>query len=418
LGKIFIKTDSVIFSIGISIENFENLPQLISEYKLYTFGAGVNGQLGYMPEPSEIYDRLIQTAPREIPEFRHKVKSIVCDKWMLGVVTMDNDFYEAGYEEYIPPTEEDYLLKERYPQLHHNVKSVSFADVYEAIVTLDGNLYMIGTVYGIETHDEHYLSSENQPYIIKSFESIIAEPKKVEYFQNNVEMVACGKEFTAVITVNHDLVTFGDSKYIGRSADGNYALPGVVPEFNHRVKYVACGTYHTVFITLDDKIFVFGLGGFGRLGTGTEYDKLTPVELRYFGNKIKFFSCGADNTIFITQDGKVFMTGHLENVITQIRLPGDPANIPRTYNPFYPKEIRFPEMGNVISASCGVEHIALITSDHKLYTCGEGKDGQLGHGERGNYIIPKLVESLRDVKLVACGAWATAVVTGILEFKY
>jgi len=39
------------------------------------------------------------------------------------------------------------------------------------------------------------------------------------------------------------------------------------------------------------------------------------------------------------------------------------------------------DIKDVKQVSCGFRHTACVTDDGKLYTWGEGKQGQLGHGD-------------------------------------
>ena len=65
----------------------------------------------------------------------------------------------------------------------------------------------------------------------------------------------------------------------------------------------------------------------------------------------------------------------------------------------------------------GYCHVCFISNDGRLYTCGKGIDGALGHdGDKSDQLIPKIVESLIDVTDVSCSAGEhhshTLIVTG------
>lgn len=51
----------------------------------------------------------------------------------------------------------------------------------------------------------------------------------------------------------------------------------------HRVVQGSCGGTHTMVVTAEGRCFIWGRGAFGRLGTGTERNHISPVELKLPG---------------------------------------------------------------------------------------------------------------------------------------
>jgi alpha-tubulin suppressor-like RCC1 family protein len=63
---------------------------------------------------------------------------------------------------------------------------------------------------------------------------------------------------------------------------------------------------------------------------------------------------------------------------------------------------------------CGGSHTALVTTSGDVYTCGNGIFGQLGNGEEKDSNKSKLIKSLAekiDVVEASCGSAHTAIVT-------
>ena len=68
-----------------------------------------------------------------------------------------------------------------------------------------------------------------------------------------------------------------------------------------------------------------------------------------------------------------------------------------------------------MQVSCGAEHSAAVTDNGELYVWGSGSEGQLGLGT-AECELPSLLKFRSKVKLVACGYYHTAVVTGNFLF--
>ena len=80
-------------------------------------------------------------------------------------------------------------------------------------------------------------------------------------------------------------------------------------------------------------------------------------------------------------------------------------------------------MSSVVRIACGRRHVAAITDVGLLLTWGEGKHGELGHGNlnglavQSKVVVPTVVEALAGKKAfdVACGSRHTAIVTSDFE---
>ncbi|KAJ0181444.1 hypothetical protein K1T71_003529 [Dendrolimus kikuchii] len=64
-------------------------------------------------------------------------------------------------------------------------------------------------------------------------------------------------------------------------------------------------------------------------------------------------------------------------------------------------------VGKVIDVQCGYEHFILLTDTGLIYTWGNGRRLQLGHGDISNLEIPTEVEALAGVKIIkiCAGGW-------------
>jgi RCC1 and BTB domain-containing protein len=160
-----------------------------------------------------------------------------------------------------------------------------------------------------------------------------------------------------------------------------------------KVVLVAANGYHTACITDDGDTYTWGEGQYGNLGHGDEKSLSTPKLVNGLaGKKAKEVACGRYHTIVSTEDGRVYSFGRGSN--------GQLGHC-NFDDKLTPTLIKAPLEGkNVVQVACGYTHSMALTSDGHLYTWGDGEDGRLGHGSKGNICFPCVVESLIGHKVV------------------
>ena len=70
--------------------------------------------------------------------------------------------------------------------------------------------------------------------------------------------------------------------------------------------------------------------------------------------------------------------------------------------------------GPLCNVVCGMDHVAIISSEGELFTFGDGRSGKLGHGSEEDELVARRVEVLvgKRVTQVSCGGYHhTAVIT-------
>ncbi|XP_049393541.1 PH, RCC1 and FYVE domains-containing protein 1-like [Solanum stenotomum] len=172
-------------------------------------------------------------------------------------------------------------------------------------------------------------------------------------------------------------------------------------------QYVACGSRHAVLITKQGDIFSWGEGLNGRLGHGVESDVSSPKLIDTLcGLNVTSAACGDYHTCATTISGDLYTWG--EGTFNFGLLGHDTGIshwIPKKVRgPLVGKHVSY--------VSCGPWHSAVITSVGQLFTFGDGTFGALGHGDRCSIGIPREVETLQGLRTVrvACGHWHTAAV--------
>lgn len=58
----------------------------------------------------------------------------------------------------------------------------------------------------------------------------------------------------------------------------------------------------------------------------------------------------------------------------------------------------------VKQVSCGFEHTVCVMENGDLFSWGDNKYGQLGHGDQDGYPLPKKIECKFKAEKVICGA--------------
>lgn len=175
-------------------------------------------------------------------------------------------------------------------------------------------------------------------------------------------------------------------------------------------QHVACGSKHAVLVTKQGQIFSWGDGSGGRLGHGVEADVSYPKLIDTLsGSNIHSVACGEFHTCAVSLSGDLYTWG---DGIHKLGLLGHVSKIsqwiPR-------KVCGQMEGVHVSSISCGPWHTAAVSSAGKLFTFGDGTFGALGHGDRNSTSVPRQVETLKELRtaMASCGVWHTAAVVEV-----
>ncbi|KAI5683723.1 hypothetical protein M9H77_04951 [Catharanthus roseus] len=174
---------------------------------------------------------------------------------------------------------------------------------------------------------------------------------------------------------------------------------------------VACGSRHAVLVTKQGEVFSWGDGSGGRLGHGVETDICNPKLIDSLsGLSIESVACGEYHTCAITDSGNLYSWGDGTH---NFGLLGHGTGISHWTPKRLTRQI---EDLHISFISCGPWHSAAITSVGQLFTFGDGSFGALGHGDLSSTSIPREVETLKGLKTIriSCGFWHTAAIVDVL----
>lgn len=111
--------------------------------------------------------------------------------------------------------------------------------------------------------------------------------------------ISCGEDFTAVLTFDGGVFTFGAGMYgqLGHGQIGHEYLPRKIPDLmGSQVTQIACGRCHTiVYLSSNKRLYSFGLGGNGQLGVKSSTNNTSPsyvqIEMDNVKNNLNLSNC-------------------------------------------------------------------------------------------------------------------------------
>lgn len=215
-------------------------------------------------------------------------------------------------------------------------------------------------------------------------------------------ILSCGLNHAGLV-VSGDLYTWG-STHSGKLGHGDIEQQPVAAPLkvetlsmlNIKVFAVSCGAEHTIALC-QEGIFSWGLSTHGQLGLGDTLKRTRPVQIASLTNvTMVTIVCGQYHCLALDEEHRVWSWGWGAHGQTGVGVTNDLL---------IPTHSKVLDELSVSYLSAGFNHSAVITTNGKLYTFGNGMYGQLGHGDQEKQTTPKLVKTLSDkfVYLVECG---------------
>eukprot|EP00386_Alphamonas_edax_P013636 GDKI01042088.1.p1 GENE.GDKI01042088.1~~GDKI01042088.1.p1 ORF type:complete len:486 (+),score=80.56 GDKI01042088.1:1-1458(+) len=204
----------------------------------------------------------------------------------------------------------------------------------------------------------------------------------------------------------------------GQAAVGQLGVPERITSASHVVSVdslrvtdvvgIAAGGLCSFVVTDKGKVMGFGSNRYTELGLRREQPKsLEPQMIKFLReHKIVQVACSPSviqtHTLALSSEGLVFAFGSCTKGALGLGPDTDnsmPSALPMTRG----MPIR--------QVAVGARHSLLLTDTGMLYTCGDGRSGQLGHGDFENRFMPARVDRLAHerVHLIAGGDEHTVV---------
>jgi len=131
-----------------------------------------------------------------------------------------------------------------------------------------------------------------------------------------------------------------------------------------RISHIAVGDSHTVIVDSASNIFTFGLGDYGQLGRADRRNAEVPKKV--------------DALKHSAQTGKANFSSMNRSVMENVEIKG---------------------------LAAGRDHTLALTNSGHIFSWGGNRRGQLGHSNFNSSAIPRLVEGIKNVRIVATGSY-------------
>ncbi|CDI85702.1 regulator of chromosome condensation domain-containing protein, putative [Eimeria praecox] len=202
---------------------------------------------------------------------------------------------------------------------------------------------------------------------------------------------SCGDRMCAAVTAEGEVFVWGDVRATGPQGGGDKGgkeappheprpLP-LPPEEGGpaRAVAVACGESHCLALSERGCVYTWGSNFYGQLGLG---GGLLNVEGPQFVSALKdqhvaAIACGAQHSLCLTQDGKVFVWGYGKD--GQCAEPTH-LDVPLPLQVDFGGTSGMPSAGRCTQISGGEGHSLALCGEGKIFVWGRGREGQLGRG--------------------------------------
>ena len=265
-----------------------------------------------------------------------------------------------------------------------SVLSVSCGEFHTMVICTEGTIYSWGkNDYGQLGHGDRH--SRHFP------KQIMALAKKI------CIKAAAGGQHSLVLTDANKLYGWGSNSYgqLGMNiADKLLLTPDIVPSLRRSGScHMVCGYSHTVALLKNEQLYVWGRNDCGQLGLGHYTHSPIPehvTALKRF--QVQQIDCGYDHCIAFVAEDKGADAPPVERVYTWGR--GEEGQL--GHNDFFsrcvPRSVRTLEARGIRAVHAGGFSSAAIDEAKQVYTWGDSREGQLGHGDETTLNCPAIVK--------------------------
>jgi len=229
-------------------------------------------------------------------------------------------------------------------------------------------------------------------------------PVDVVGLTSGVASISSSEAHTCALTTSGGVKCWGDNDH-GKLGDGtniNRLSPVDVFGLTSGVSSISSGGDHTCALTTSGGVKCWGGNYSGQLGDETNTDSLTPVDVFGLTSGVSSISSGGDHTCALTTSGGAKCWGN--NFHGQL---GD-GTVKVRYTPVDVTGLA----SGIISVSSGYMHTCAVTSTGSLKCWGDNDRGQLGDGKTTDSYTPvDITDITSGVTSISSGGSHTCAVT-------
>ncbi|RDX49855.1 RCC1/BLIP-II [Lentinus brumalis] len=217
-----------------------------------------------------------------------------------------------------------------------------------------------------------------------------------------ISSVAAGDNHVLLLTTNGEVHSAGSSEYmqLGRRVLERHLIKGTVPERvvlqsrSRKAVVVGAGADHSFAVDTEGTTWGWGLNGHGQTGTGAVSEaRVVPAPLpvqglskdELGGATVVQIAGGVQHTLFLTSDGRIYGCGnYVDGQLGHADITGILATrYPDGYIP-EPVLVPFPnDDDTVVAVACGTHNSLAITQGGAMYAWGRDTTGQVGTDTEG-----------------------------------
>ena len=254
---------------------------------------------------------------------------------------------------------------------------------HSALRTEDGRVYTWGTYKDVTGKLGYTKTQKSQP-----------RPAIVTFLRDyHVVKIAAGEQHIVALTDSGLVFEWGDTR-IGRRQSSRLKKEKLRPRQvrfprNVRIVNIFVTVYTNFAIDCIGKVFAWGLNNYGQIGNDSNDNILTPgrvTGLECLGSDIVDIQGGEQHTLFLTEDHKVFSCGN--GNYGRLGHGDEKERLTPCHISSLPVDIK----DYVVAISAGDAHSLAVTSSGDLYTWGYGDVLQLGNGDYQDEHSPRKVQ--------------------------